>query len=106
MFEFNDSHDTRTAGFTFNQDKQTEKIRQDASISDFEVNINNNDQNVTIKCSTGFYIQVARASFITLNIQSVFTRGKTAITVNNITLTFDQKGVESTRLIYFSFMSN
>ena len=106
VFDFTNIPDTRSATFSFNQDKQTEKIRNDASICDYEVTINNNDQNGTIKCSTGFYIQVARASFVTLDKHSMFTRGKVAITVDNITLTFDQKGTESTRLIYFSFKSD
>ena len=107
VFEIVDITDTsnRTAGFTFNQDKQTEKIKKDAQINDYEVNINNNDENATIKCSTGFYIQVARASFVTLEKHSVISRGRIAITVDNVTITKDQSGVESTRLYHFSFMS-
>ena len=73
----------RTAGFTFNHEKQTEKITKDAEINDFEVNINNSDQNATIKCSTGFYIQVARACFVTLYKSSVITRSKTAMCHNH-----------------------
>ena len=106
--EFTDiSPDTciRTAGYSFNQDKQTEKIKNDAKLDDYEVTVNNSDQNATIKCSTGFYIQVARPCFVTLDKKSVITRGKIAITLDDLKLTLDQKGLEATRLIHFSFMS-
>ena len=107
LFEFTDGFNVnRTAGFTFNQEKQTEKIKKDTKINDYEVNINNSDQNATIKCSTGFYIQVARACFVTLDKTSIITRGKTAITIDDVTITKDQAGVESTRLFHFSFMSD
>ena len=56
------STSVRTANFTLNQNKQTERIKHDAAINDYEVTVNNMDQNATIKCSTGFYIQVARSS--------------------------------------------
>ena len=48
---------TITANYTLNQNKQTSKIVKDVSINDYDITINNEDQNVTIKCSAGFYIQ-------------------------------------------------
>ena len=92
----------RTAPYTLNQSKQTAKITEDASINDFEVNVNNNDQNATVKCSSGFYIQVARASIGSLNNGTMFSAGDIVITVDNITITKDLSGLEATKLISFS----
>ena len=39
----------RSASYTLNQEKQTEKIVKDASKDDYEVSINNDDQNATIR---------------------------------------------------------
>ena len=96
----------RTASFTFNQAKQTEKITRDATLNDYEVNVNNSDENATVKCSSGFYIQVARASLGSLKNHSVLPCGDVAITVDNVTVTKDQIGTEATKLISFSFMSD
>ena len=40
----------RTATYAFNKNKQMREIKKDAKIADFEVNVNNNDENCTIKC--------------------------------------------------------
>jgi hypothetical protein len=99
------AHSIRNSNYAFNQKKQTEKIRNDASINDYEVTINNSDQNATIKCSTGFYIQVARASLGTLKMHSVLSCNKIAITVDKVTVSEELSGMEATCLIHFSFMS-
>ena len=96
---------TRTTNFVFNKIKQIEKIKKDADINDYIVTVNNNDQNSTIKCSTGFYMQVARASLGTLKDNSVLSCGDIAIKVDKITISKDQLGTESTKLIQFSFMN-
>ena len=41
----------RTANYVLNEEKQTEKIVKDASKVDYEVDVNNQDQNATIRCS-------------------------------------------------------
>ena len=99
------SNDVRTAAYSFNQKKQTAKIKEDAAISDFEVNVNNGDQNATVKCSAGFYIQVARASLGTIENRSVLSSGNITITVDGVTVTEDLNRLEATKLITFSFMS-
>ena len=96
----------RTADYAFNQTKQTEKIVKDATKPDYDVNVNNNDQNATIKCSPGFYIQVARASLGSLKNPSVLACGDIAVIVDDIKITKDQIGTEATKLISFSFMNN
>ena len=95
----------RTASFVFNQEKQTDKIKKDAVLNDFEVNVNNNDENATVKCSTGFYIQVARSSIGSFNDHTTLACGVIAITIDKVTITEDQVGTEATKVIYLSFMS-
>jgi hypothetical protein len=51
----------RKANFALNKNKQMKEIRKDAKIVDFEVTVNNDDENYTIKCSSGFDIHVARS---------------------------------------------
>jgi hypothetical protein len=107
LFEFSDlppDNTVRKASYSLNQAKQMSKIRDDAALDDFQVTVNNNDQNVTIKCSSGFYIQVAKASFVTMKKHSVFSAADVAITVDEVTVTTDQKGLEATMLMHFSFM--
>ena len=92
----------RTASFSLKQSKQVNKIREDAKLNDYEVTVNNGDQNVTIKCSSGFYIQVAKASFA-LDRSSSLSTGKIGISVDEIIITKDQNSLEATMLIHFSF---
>ena len=89
LFVFTDVSPTvRTASFSLNQSKQVTKIREDAKLNDYEVTVNNGDQNVTIKCSSGFYIQVAKASFA-LDRSSTLSTGKIGISVDEIIITKD-----------------
>lgn len=100
------SHTCRTAKYTFNQQKQTDKIKDDALIDDFDININNKDQNATVKCSSGFYLQVARAYLGYLEDKTVLSCESIAITVDKSVVTKDQLGIEATKQIAFTFMLN
>ena len=95
---------SHTANYQFNQEKRTAKIVKDAAISYNDINVNNDDQNATVKCSSGFYIQVARASLGSLQSPSVLACGDIAVIIDNIKVTKDQLGTEATKLINFSFM--
>ena len=59
-----------------------------------------------MKCSSGFYIQVARASFRSLQYPSVLACGDIAVIIDQIKVTKDQLGTEATKLINFSFMAD
>ena len=107
-FDFNDFSPIKTvrsATYNLNKAKQMNDIQKDASIQDFNITVNNSDQNATIKCSAGFYTQVAMPSFSTLAKRSVFTKSKVAITVDEVTITKEMGGLESNRLMHFSFMA-
>ena len=96
---------TRTANYVFNKKKQIKEITKDAMLVDFEATVNNNDENCTIKCSSGFYLQVAKASFLTLDDTSTFTLGNVAIKISDVKITNDETGSEANRLIKFTFFT-
>ena len=107
LYEFADLpavSSSRTASYSLNQGKQTRKIIEDASLNDYEVTVNNADQNATVKCSSGFYIQVAKASF-TLEKPTVLSAANVTVTVDEVIITKDKNGLEATKLIHFSFMN-
>ena len=96
---------TRTTTYTLNKNKQLKEITKDAMLVDFNVKVNNNDENCTIKCSSGFYLQVAKASFLTLDDSATFTVANVAFTIDNVKITNDETGFEANRLIRFMFFT-
>ena len=57
---------TRHTGFSLNQSKQVKNLVNDATISDYDILINNFDENVNIKCSSGFFIRVGSPAILDL----------------------------------------
>ena len=103
VHEVNQPATSRTAPYAFNLQKQTDKIKADATIHDFEVTVNNNNQNATIKCSSGFYIQVGKSSFVTITRGSSLSTNGIIVTLDDITETRDKNGLEATKLLHYSF---
>ena len=97
---------TRIASYTLNQQKQTDKIIKDAALNDYDVTVNNNDMNVTIKCSPGFYLQVAKPSLLGLTDNTYLSKDRLRIILNKSTKTKDLNGHESTHLLNFSLTSD
>ena len=61
---------TRRAGFALNKKKLTKNLKKDALINTFEAIFNNYDENVSIKCSSGFFLEVITPGFLELAIQA------------------------------------
>ena len=100
------NHDSvRTKAFALNKARQINDIRKDSKIADFDVTVNNQDENCTIKCSSGFYIQVAQSCFTTLKENTVLSVGGIVISISNITKSNDKSGSEVNRLVKFAFVS-
>ena len=55
------------ANYQLNQQKQIKKLVRDTRIPDFEMTCNDNDRNVNIQCSTGFYEAVAKPAISSLS---------------------------------------
>jgi hypothetical protein len=95
----------RTKNYAFNKTKQMKEIKRDAKIVDFEVKVNNEDENCTIKCSSGFYIQVARSCFSSIDKTTVLTIDNVAITIQDVKISMEKNDHEVNRLIHFLFYS-
>ena len=57
---------TRHTGFALNQSKQIKNLRRDAVIENYDTVINNHDENLNAKCSSGFYLEVASPALLSL----------------------------------------
>ena len=64
------TYKTRRATFALNKKKLTKNLKKDALIHVYETVINNFDENVNIKCSSGFFLEVINPSFLELAIQT------------------------------------
>ena len=96
---------TRIANYSLNQQKQTDKIVKDAALTDYDVTVNNNEMNVTIKCSPGFYLQVAKPSLLALQDNTFLSKDRISIILTKSTKTKDHNGVENNHLLNFSMTS-
>ena len=54
---------TRRAGYTLNQKKLLKNLKKDAIIDTFDTVINNHNENVSIKCNSGFFLEVIGPCF-------------------------------------------
>lgn len=98
-----DDDNVRLANFALNQEKQVQKIKNDAMLKDFEVVVNNLDENTNIKCSSGFYSQVAKPCFLSLNVNTILNCLGVSVTLIDVAPTFDIRGSELNRVMKFSF---
>ena len=92
---------SREANYMLNDNKQVKGIVQDAKLIDYEVEYNNNEENATIQCSSGFYKTVARPCFASLSVNSILSCMDVTIKVTNITPTYDKNKYEVVALIHF-----
>lgn len=93
----------RYANFSFNQKKQTRAIQDDARLPDYDVTVNNHDENATIKCSPGFYLQVVKPCFFSLNKESIISSSNIVITISDMKSTYEKGDHEVNRKIKFTF---
>ena len=102
----NENNGENIAAFALNQEKQQKSICDDTQLNDFEVTINNNNENCIIKCSSGFYYQMGRPCFEELDIHSVMTYSNIAINVTEIQPFLDRNRYEYGRRLRLSFVTH
>ena len=67
----NESHTTINIGFALRQSKlTTKKLKKDAIIDNYDTDINNYEENINLKCSSGFYLKAANPALLSLAKQS------------------------------------
>ena len=64
------SASTRHTGFSLDQSKQTNNLKKDALVVNYDTVVNNYNENVNVKCSSGFYLKVANPALLFLAKQS------------------------------------
>ena len=104
--QLRDTNMGHISDFTLNQQKQTKRIIDDTMLNDYEVNVNNNNENCTIKCSSGFYFQVSKPCFATLNVNSVLNFKDVGITVTEVLPFLDRNKCEFGRRPRFAFLTH
>ena len=66
----NASPSIRHTEFAMKQSKLTKNLKKDATIINYDTLVNNYEENVNLKCSSGFYLQVANPALLALAKQS------------------------------------
>ena len=64
------TYKTRRATFALNKKKLTKNLKKDATINPYDIVRNNFDENLNIKCSSGFFLDVICPGFLSLAMQS------------------------------------
>ena len=92
---------TRVAQFELNQAKQTAGIYRDALIQDFKVVHKDQDKNINIECSSGFYAQVAKPTICSLSQDYIPPILGFSIICTDITKNIDGSGHEYNITMFF-----
>ena len=66
VLDNNPSYNTRHTGFSLDQSKQKNNLKKDALIDNYDIVINNFNENVNVKCSSGFYLKVGNPALLFL----------------------------------------
>ena len=90
------------APYFLNQDKQTERICKDASVSDMNIVVNNRDTNVNVQCSSGFYIVVLKPVMSSINVGLVCQYPPIQVTCTEVVNITDQAGVPDFTRVSFN----
>ena len=92
---------TKVAQFELNQAKQTAGIYRDALIQDFKVVHKDQDKNINIECSSGFYTQVAKPTICSLSQDYIPPILGFSIICTDITKNIDGSGHEYNITMFF-----
>ena len=90
----------KVANFALNRDKQVERLGIDANVADYEIAINDEDRNVNILCSTGFYDKVAKPVFSSLAKGSTMSLNNISISCDHIDYNRDKTLCEYNRVLH------
>ena len=100
------SYYIRRHSFTLNREKQAANVVHDSSIEDFEITVNNQDTNVNIKCSSGFYASVARPAMSSFMQGTNFYVGAVSIQCGHVAFNRDVTGVEESRVLHLQLTTS
>ena len=97
---------TRVANFELNNAKQTAGIYRDAHVKDFTITAKDNNKNINIECSSGFYTQVAKPTLCSLAQDNIPAVLGVTIFCENLTNNLDRNNLEFNRTMFFKLGGN
>ena len=92
---------TKVANFELNRARQTAGIYRDAQNQDFKLFHKDQDKNINIECSSGFYSQVAKPTICSLSQDYIPPVLGHTIICDNITRNIDALGSEYNLTLFF-----
>ena len=104
------TYTTKRASFALNKKKQIKNLKKDAIIATFDTVVNNYNQNINIKCSSGFFLEVASPCLHDLAKQSIGISN--SISISDLLIHCSDAGVSLDKLdlllnrIYFFNLSD
>ena len=100
------SGDAHLLQHTLNRDKQTRSLLANTIRPDVVFEISPNKENVNVRCSPGFYQQIAKPAFSTLTKGFTFDVSGINLSCSIKTTSKDQTGVTERVLLKFNFVLN
>ena len=91
-----DHTSSRSAGFALNRVKQTKNLIKDTNVQDYDMVRNNHDENVNVKCSSGFYLEVAHPALLhlaKLSLDQVIIINNVKILCTNTRVSLDENNL-------------
>ena len=93
----------KLAPFKLNQRKQTQKLKQDSLLTDFEIVVSPTEQSVSFLCSTGFYTLVVVPAFAHTFVGTTHQVGDISISCYDVTGKIDDIGATVNAVVFFRF---
>ena len=90
----------RTANFALNKAKQVQNLGADTNLDDFSVNVNDNDKNVNIQCSTAVYEAVVKPLFSNFTKGSNFKCNNISVSCSHVDYNRDKNCFEFNRVLH------
>ena len=91
----------RNTGYMLDRDKQIKRLHKDTEGADFSIEVNNKNENVTIRCNTGFYSTVAVPTIQNLARSDVLVFGGVAVRCQHIIGNLDNTQALQTSVLRF-----
>ena len=87
--------------FTLDRGKQVKKLFKDTFATNYEIEVNSNDENVNVQCNLGFYSTVAKPVMEQLSFGPSPCINDVTVRCHDITQRTDQGGAATTTVIIF-----
>ena len=104
-----DHTSSRSAGFALNRVKQTKNLIKDTNVQDYDMVRNNHDENVNVKCSSGFYLEVAHPALLhlaKLSLDQVIIINNVKILCTNTRVSLDDNNLLVNSTYFFNLLEN